>query len=380
MANSHGILDPDPDNADAGEDRVLRCRGAQRRSKLGFDLTGARFLPEPVPAIMGLPRPQEQPLDPSHVFGASGPVLWLGILTGIFMELMDRLAEAERRIGYRFKDRELLARSLRHASSADDRLDSNERLEFLGDAILGMVVCTELFDRYPDLLEGELTKIKSNVVSRRVCAEIAEELGLGELLELGKGMNGRGEMPSSLHAAVLESIIGGMYLDGGFSRSRRFILDLLESRIEHAAKLGHQHNFKSVLQQVFQRKGLGAPSYLVLDERGPDHAKCFEVCVAAGSRQFEGCWGPNKKQAEQQAALAALLHLDLAVTDADGDIRLAEACWNDDPVGRDVIETSSTKDPEETDVQAEARDSSGLEGGRSSDDVDAADDVETLIE
>ncbi len=248
------------------------------------------------------------------------------------MELMDRLAEAERRIGYRFRDRELLARSLRHASAADDRLDSNERLEFLGDAILGVVVCTELFDRFPELLEGELTKIKSNVVSRRVCAEIAEERGLGELLDLGKGMNGRGEMPSSLHAAVLESVIGAIHLDAGFERARAFVLELLDPRIAHAAELGHQHNFKSVLQQVFQRKGLGPPSYLVLDERGPDHAKCFEVCVAAGDRRFEGCWGPNKKQAEQQAALAALLHLDLAVTDGDGDIRLVDACWNDDPV------------------------------------------------
>ncbi|HAC09866.1 MAG TPA: ribonuclease III [Phycisphaerales bacterium] len=263
------------------------------------------------------------------------------------MELMDRLAEAERRIGYRFRDRELLARSLRHASAADDRLDSNERLEFLGDAILGVVVCTELFQRFPELLEGELTKIKSNVVSRRVCAEIAEERGLGELLDLGKGMNGRGEMPSSLHAAVLESVIGAIYLDGGPERARAFVLELLDPRIAHAAELGHQHNFKSVLQQVFQRKGLGAPSYLVLDERGPDHAKCFEVCVAAGDRRFEGCWGPNKKQAEQQAALAALLHLDLAITDGDGDIRLADACWNDDPVSDGPeIDATSIQGPE----------------------------------
>jgi ribonuclease-3 len=297
------------------------------------------------------------------------------------MELMERLAEAERRIGYRFKDRELLARSLRHASSADDRLDSNERLEFLGDAILGMVVCTELFDRYPTLFEGELTKIKSNVVSRRVCAEIAEELELGQFLQLGKGMNGRGDMPSSLHAAVLESIIGAMYLDGGFGLARQFILDLLNPRIEHAAKLGHQHNFKSVLQQVFQRKGLGAPSYKVLDERGPDHAKCFEVCVAAGSRQFEGCWGPNKKQAEQQAALSALLHLDLAVTDGEGDIRLAEACWNDDPVEEHVAASPPVADPDETGVDDKANGSTAPEDVHPLDDAgDASADVETLVE
>ena len=279
------------------------------------------------------------------------------------MELMDRLAEAERRIGYRFRDRELLARSLRHASAADDRLDSNERLEFLGDAILGVVVCTELFDRFPDLLEGELTKIKSNVVSRRVCAEIAEERGLGELLDLGKGMNGRGDMPSSLHAAVLESVIGAIHLDGGFERAKAFVLELLDPRIEHAAELGHQHNFKSVLQQVFQRKGLGAPSYLVLDERGPDHAKCFEVCVAADERRFEGCWGPNKKQAEQQAALAALLHLDLAVADGDGDIRLVDACWNDDPVA-----ANPSDDAEVDAVSEESEASTPAEHGSTSED------------
>ena len=258
------------------------------------------------------------------------------------MELMDRLAEAERRLGHRFGDRRLLAQALRHASAADDRLASNERLEFLGDAVLGIVVCRELYDRFPDLLEGELTKIKSNVVSRRVCAEIAEELGLGKLLELGKGMNGRGEMPPSLLAAVLESIIGAMYEDAGMERTTRFILGLLESRIDHAAKLGHQQNFKSVLQQVFQRKGLGAPNYQVLDERGPDHAKCFKVAVAAAGRRFGGCWGPNKKQAEQQAALTALLDLDMASADGVGDIHLDDSCWDDHPVPHDTLVGATT--------------------------------------
>ena len=254
-----------------------------------------------------------------------------------FVELMDRLAEAERRLGHRFSDRRLLAQAFRHASSADDRLDSNERLEFLGDAVLGMIVCRELYNRFPTQLEGELTKIKSNVVSRRVCAEIAEELSLGPLLQLGKGMNGRGEMPSSLLAAVLESVIGALYEDAGYELTRRFVLEHLESRIDHAAKLGHQQNFKSVLQQVFQRKGLGPPAYKVLDERGPDHAKCFEVCVAAGGYQFEGCWGPNKKQAEQQAALASLLALQLAEVDDAGDVQLEDACWTEVPFDDDVL-------------------------------------------
>ena len=250
---------------------------------------------------------------------------------------MDRLAEAERRLGHRFSDRRLLAQAFRHASSTDNRLDSNERLEFLGDAVLGMIVCRELYNRFPTQLEGELTKIKSNVVSRRVCAEIAEELSLGPLLQLGKGMNGRGEMPSSLLAAVLESVIGALYEDAGYEMTRRFLLEHLESRIDHAAKLGHQQNFKSVLQQVFQRKGLGPPSYRVLDERGPDHAKCFEVCVAAAGYQFEGCWGPNKKQAEQQAALASLLSLNIAEVDDAGDVQLDDACWTEIAFDDDLL-------------------------------------------
>ncbi|MCH2161304.1 MAG: ribonuclease III [Phycisphaerales bacterium] len=250
------------------------------------------------------------------------------------MELMDRLAEAEQRIDYTFQDRDLLEQALRHSSSSDARLESNERLEFLGDAVLGVIVCDELFTRFPEFLEGELTKIKSNVVSRRTCAELAQGLGLGPLLVLGKGMDGRGDMPPSLYAAVLEAIIGAMYLDGGMSAARQFVMGMLESRIDDAARLGHQHNFKSVLQQVFQRKGLGSPMYLVLDEQGPDHAKCFEICVESSGRRFESCWGPNKKEAEQQAALAALFALDLAAHDDDGDVQLSDACWDDEPLTR----------------------------------------------
>ena len=117
---------------------------------------------------------------------------------------------------------------------------------------------------------------------------------------------------------------------------------LLESRIDNAAKLGHQQNFKSVLQQVFQRKGLGAPNYQVLDERGPDHAKCFKVAVAAAGRRFGGCWGPNKKQAEQQAALTALLDLQLASADGVGDIHLDDFCWNDDAVPHAILVAATT--------------------------------------
>ncbi|MBC24093.1 MAG: ribonuclease III [Phycisphaerae bacterium] len=225
-------------------------------------------------------------------------------------------------LDYQFKDHDLLELALRHASWTDSRLQSNERLEFLGDAILGMVVCTTLFENFPDSLEGDLTKIKSNVVSRRACADVANELELQRFLKIGKGMGSRSNLPQSLAAAVYESVIGAIYLDGGLEPARDFILAHMEPLIQQASELGHQHNFKSVLQQYLQSQEKPGPVYVILDEQGPDHAKCFEVCVEMGHHRFPGCWGPSKKQAEQQAALEALLELKAAVKTEDGHIRI----------------------------------------------------------
>lgn len=234
----------------------------------------------------------------------------------------DVLTRAEAILGHRFADRSLLEQALLHASDADHRLQSNERLEFLGDAVLAIVVCDRLFRQFPDFLEGELTKIKSNVVSRRQCAEIANELGLLALLRLGKGMSVQEGLPSSLAAAAFEASIGAIYLDAGMARASEFILQHLGERIDRAARLGHQRNFKSVLQQALQKNGGDAPTYLVLDEKGPDHAKAFEVCVEFGAARFPACWGSTKKEAEQQAALQALLKLGLATIDDDGEVEL----------------------------------------------------------
>jgi ribonuclease-3 len=236
----------------------------------------------------------------------------------------DILLDAERKLSHQFTDKSLLKRALRHASQADTRLKSNERLEFLGDSVLGMVVCEYLYQRYPEYLEGELTKIKSNVVSRRTCAEVANEIGLSELLQLGKGMGGREDLPQSLAAAVFESLIGALYLDAGLEAARQFILGSLGDLVAEAARLGHQYNFKSVLQQALQRLGGQNPIYPVIEESGPDHAKCFHVCVQIDARQHASCWGNSKKQAEQQAALATLIELGLARTTEDGEIQLIE--------------------------------------------------------
>lgn len=231
---------------------------------------------------------------------------------------------AENLLGHRFANPELLRRALTHASMAGSRLDSNERLEFLGDAVLGLVVCEMIFRRFPDLLEGEMTKIKSMVVSRQTCASIAGRLGLERLLVLGKGMQTSAPLPSSLGAAALESVIGAIYVDAGFDAAAAFIRPLLADVIERAAASGHQQNFKSVLQQhVQQHLGL-TPSYRILDEQGPDHAKAFRIAVEVGVRRFAACWGQSKKKAEQEAALAALRELGLIRELDDGEVRVID--------------------------------------------------------
>jgi ribonuclease III len=239
------------------------------------------------------------------------------------------IQRVEEVVGHQFRDHQLLKTGLTHASLVDSRLQSNERLEFLGDSVLGLVVCDYLFTHYPDLLEGEMTKIKSMVVSRRVCAEVAAELGLEEVLRLGKGMSRRSALPGSVLAAVLESLIGAVYLDGGLEVAREFILRMMRRRIEQAARSGHQHNFKSVLQQTAQQTMGMTPQYVVLDEKGPDHAKCFEVAVEIGARRFGSCWGPSKKQAEQDAALQALRELGLATNEENGEISIQRSPGED---------------------------------------------------
>jgi ribonuclease-3 len=232
------------------------------------------------------------------------------------------LNQAEALLGHSFQNRELLEQALTHASIVEARLDSNERLEFLGDAVLGLVICDYLFDNYEDLAEGEMTKIKSAVVSRQTCASVARELQLADLLRLGKGIGNRATLPGSVLAAVYESLIGALYLDAGLPIARDFILRCMESRIEKAAGSGHQQNFKSLLQQSGLQQFGQAPQYVVLDEQGPDHAKCFEVCVEIGARRFKPCWGPSKKQAEQLAALEALVELGVAERIDNGEVCL----------------------------------------------------------
>ena len=209
-------------------------------------------------------------------------------------------------LGYRFKDLDLLVSGLTHSSIATTRLASNERLEFLGDAVLGLVICEEIYNRFPRYLEGELTRIKSVVVSRETCAHVADSLGLVQHLSLGKGITESENMPASLAACALEAIIGAAYVDGGLEPARKFILAHMGEEIDRVLAGEHRRNYKSLLQQHAQRDLGASPNYEVLDEKGPDHAKAFEIAVTIRGRRYPSAWGPSKKSAEQRAAQEAL--------------------------------------------------------------------------
>lgn len=224
----------------------------------------------------------------------------------------DILERCQQVIGYQFRQPELLRAALTHASGANTRLSSNERLEFLGDAVLGLVTCEQLYIRFPDYQEGDLTKIKSVVVSRRTCAQFSRELGLGTFLFLGRGMivNEDSSVPPSMLADVYESLVAAIYLDGGLETARKFILQQLGPVIEETADGAMGGNFKSVLQQVAQREFNATPQYVLLDEKGPDHCKCFKIAAVISRHTHPGAWGRTKKEAEQRAAMNALAQIN----------------------------------------------------------------------
>jgi ribonuclease-3 len=229
----------------------------------------------------------------------------------------DVLRQIEQIIGYEFSDKDILVKALTHSSAVDNRLMSNERLEFLGDSVLAVVICQALFDNFSNYLEGDLTKIKSRLVSRETCAQISGRLGLQKYLKVGKGMVSNRALSGSLAAGVLETIIAAIHIDGGFDAARDFILRIYGSLIEGADAEQDHGNFKSLLQQYSQEEFNATPSYLLLDEKGPDHNKCFELEVTIEDRHFPSAWGSNKKEAEQKAAYNALVELGVLENPAE---------------------------------------------------------------
>ncbi|SFH60221.1 ribonuclease III [Planctomicrobium piriforme] len=223
---------------------------------------------------------------------------------------LDRLEGCQKILKYQFRETPLLLRCLTHASAARTRLESNERLEFLGDAILGAVVCEMLYEMFPESSEGELTRIKSVVVSRTTCARVVQDLGLQEYLILGKGISTHVHVPTSILATAFEALIGGVYLDGGYAMAREFVRWVIAEDVFGAAESAIGVNYKSLFQQRTQRLFGETPLYRVLDERGPDHSKCFQVAAVVGVKNFSPAWGSSKKIAEQRAAHNALCELD----------------------------------------------------------------------
>jgi ribonuclease III len=219
--------------------------------------------------------------------------------------------QVETLLGYHFHRPELLKSSLTHSSQAEDRLASNERMEFLGDAILSLVICQTLFERFPEYEEGGLTKLKSMIVSRKSCSQIAFRLNLIEHIRVGKGTDSGRALTGSIAAGVLEAVIAAIYMDGGLEPARTFILSAFEELIAQAVACEHQDNFKSMLQQHCQRHMNGTPNYELLDEKGPDHNKCFEVAAVVRHRRYPSAWAVTKKDAEQRAARNALVELGL---------------------------------------------------------------------
>lgn len=212
------------------------------------------------------------------------------------------LAACQDAIHYRFQAPELLYAAMTHSSGAATPLTSNERLEFLGDAILGALIVEILYHRCPTAMEGEMTQIKSAVVSRASCARISKQQGLGKFLFLGKGMELAKRLPDSLLANVQEAVIGAVFLDGGMQAAREYVAEFFENEIQQNISGDAGKNYKTLLQQYVQQHHRQTPAYQVKDERGPDHSKCFKISVRVGKKNYQSAWGRNKKEAEQRAA------------------------------------------------------------------------------
>lgn len=220
-----------------------------------------------------------------------------------------KLERCQEIIDYRFQDQSLLLSALTHASGASHRLASNERLEFLGDAVLGLTVCQWLYEDYPEYNEGDLTKIKSAVVSRRSCGKAACALGLDRCLIVGRGVTRNRSFPRSLVSDVFESVVAALYLDGGSEIVKTRIKQWLADEVHTAVENQGASNYKSSLQQYAQRELSNTPIYRLVRESGPDHRKSFLISAVIAEREFAAAWGSNKKDAEQRAASNALAEL-----------------------------------------------------------------------
>ncbi|ADL12547.1 ribonuclease III [Acetohalobium arabaticum] len=232
----------------------------------------------------------------------------------ITAEYKEKLEELQSKIDIYFADLDLLQRALTHKSYANENRDlnlkDNERLEFLGDSVLDIVVSEYMFNRYPDYPEGKLAKMRASVVSAPTLAAKARELDLGRYLLLGHGeeMTG-GRKRSSILADAFEALVGSIYLDQDLDIAEDFIMKLMKVDIESAEAGEHIRDYKTTLQEMIQKRSNARPEYYVIEEKGPDHSKEFTVEVKFNDRSLGEGTGSSKKEAQQQAAKNALKKL-----------------------------------------------------------------------
>lgn len=217
------------------------------------------------------------------------------------------------KISYVFQNRDLLKLALTHKSYANEqggpKASHNERLEFLGDAILGAAIADLLYDRLPQAAEGMLSRIRAQLVRAETLAAIARDLDLGPILLLGKGeLATGGQTKDSILSSALEALIGAIYMDTGFIAAKSAVLEYFTDRLDAACIAENRSDYKTMLQELAQNLYRRSPEYLVVDELGPDHEKIFEVKVSILGKERFGK-GKNKKEAEQNAAKFLIDHL-----------------------------------------------------------------------
>ena len=214
----------------------------------------------------------------------------------------------EEKIGYTFKDKELLKKALTHTSYAyEHNIESNEKLEFLGDSILEFVSSIYLFENYRNLKEGEMTKVRATVVCEKSLYKVAKKHNFNDYLYLGKSERmSHGENRPAILADSVEAVIAGIYLDGGMEPAQKFIIENLKEEIEIASQNVGQKDYKTVLQEKLQKAGEVKIEYRIINESGPDHNKTFEALVECDGKKLAKGIGKSKKMAEMEAAKKAL--------------------------------------------------------------------------
>ena len=227
-----------------------------------------------------------------------------------------QLKQLQKKLYYKFRKNHFLQEALTHTSFVNENpglnLQSNERLEFLGDAVLGMVITEYLYKLFPDFSEGKLSILKSGLVSEQTLSELSAEVELGSYLILGRGEDkGATRRRSSVLSNVMEAVIGGVYLDGGLRAAGKFVCRIYQNKFEEIPKTKILGSYKNRLQHYTQTEWGCMPVYKVVSEIGPGHNRVYEITVNFGGRDYGSGRGTSKKRAEQEAAREALIELGL---------------------------------------------------------------------